>query len=141
MTCLDPWWHDRQPCDGSCVESSLAATVSGRRVVGESDTCSIELGTSEAARRANVERPLDPHLDSTESRPDVSVSAPPSTSLRTAALDLLAAHRAAMDREKRTRLYLIACARDHGVTNQEIGDALGMTEGGVRRLVQRSENT
>jgi hypothetical protein len=102
---------------------------------------SIELGTSEAARSGNSERPLDPQLDSTESRPVVSVSAPPVDGLKTAALDLLAAHRDAIEREKRTRLYLITAARQYGVTNQEIGDALGMTEAGVRRAIERAGGT
>jgi DNA-directed RNA polymerase specialized sigma24 family protein len=68
----------------------------------------------------------------------VSVTAPPQDSLKTAAIELLDVHRAAVEREKRTRLYLILAARDHGLTYEEIGDALGMTGAGVRLLVKRS---
>lgn len=57
---------------------------------------------------------------------------------RQAALALLHAHRDAMVRERATRVHLITLARGYGLTNQEIGDALGMTEGGIRQTIRRS---
>lgn len=137
MTCVDPWFHSAS-CDSSCAESPYATTESTRRVPGDENTCSVESGAGEAARSANSERPLDPPLDATESRPDVSVTAPPDDGLRTAAIELLQCHRDAIERERRTRLVLIVAARDHGLTYEEIGDALGMTDAGVRLLVKRS---
>lgn len=140
--CVDPWWDhdvaDDGSCDGTCTESPHAATVSGVSDGADPNTCSVDSDAGEAARSANSERPLDPQLDPTESRPDVSVSAPPSDGVRTAAIELLKCHRDAIERERRTRLVLIMAARDHGLTYEEIGSALGMTDAGVRLLVKRS---
>lgn len=68
-----------------------------------------------------------------------SQPAKPTTSLQTAALDLLAIHRDAMRRERRTRLHLVQAARRAGLTNQQIGTALGVTEAAVRFMVKRGE--
>lgn len=140
--CTDPWFpHDVASdgtCTGECAESPHGTRESGRVAPTGQNMCSVDSGTSEAARSGNSERPLDPQLASTESRPDVSVSAPPVDGLKTAALDLLDVHRAAVEREKRTRLYLILAAREHGLTYEEIGEALDMTGAGVRLFVKRS---
>lgn len=140
--CTDPWWPhnvaEDGSCDQSCAESPYAATVPGRVAPSGPNTCSVESETGEAARSGNSERPLDPQLDPTESRPDVSVSAPPGDSLKAAAIELLNCHRDAIERERRTRLVLIMAARNHGLTYEEIGSALGMTDAGVRLLVKRS---
>lgn len=61
-----------------------------------------------------------------------------SAGLRRAAADLLQIHRECIDREKRTTVHLIEAARRAGMTNAEIGGHLGMTEGGVRMMMQRA---
>lgn len=40
------------------------------------------------------------------------------------------------DHAKRMRVYYAQNAKRRGITNQEIGDIFGMTEGGVRRLLK-----
>lgn len=62
-----------------------------------------------------------------------------SAGVRQAAADMLTIHREWIERERRTTLHLIEAARRAGMTNAEIGSYLGMTEGGVRMLVQRAE--
>ena len=62
-----------------------------------------------------------------------------SQGVRQAAADMLEIHREWMERERRTTLHLIQAARRAGMTNAEIGQRLGMTEGGVRMMVQRAE--
>lgn len=49
--------------------------------------------------------------------------------------------RAAEDlaKAKRTRVAYAAAAREHGLTNVEIGSSLGISEGAVRKLLKRSE--
>lgn len=57
---------------------------------------------------------------------------------RQLAVELLTVHRDAIAREKRTRAYLIRVSRHHGLTNQDIADILGLSEAGVRRIVERA---
>lgn len=59
--------------------------------------------------------------------------------LRQATLEMIRAHREIMDRERRNRIEIVTLARQYGVTNAEIGEALGMTEAGVRQLLKRAE--
>ena len=42
------------------------------------------------------------------------------------------------ERAKRTRLAYILNAREYGMTFREIGELLGLTEGGVRQIIARS---
>jgi DNA-directed RNA polymerase specialized sigma24 family protein len=44
-----------------------------------------------------------------------------------------------LDKLKRATTYFVVLARQYGVTNQEIADVLGVTEGAVRALVKRAE--
>lgn len=57
---------------------------------------------------------------------------------RRSVVDLLDVHYEAITRLKRATLGLILAARAAGMTNQEIGGHLGMTEGGVRMFVGRA---
>ena len=41
---------------------------------------------------------------------------------------------------KHMRLYYARNARTHGITNQQIADIYGITESGVRKMLQRGEN-
>ena len=36
------------------------------------------------------------------------------------------------------RIYFARIAREHGLTNQEIAEAYGMTESGVRKMLDRA---
>lgn len=63
----------------------------------------------------------------------------PVPSIQDAALELLAIHREMMGRERRTRLALIHAARRAGLTNQAIGEALGLTGDGVRKMIRRDQ--
>jgi DNA-directed RNA polymerase sigma subunit (sigma70/sigma32) len=51
------------------------------------------------------------------------------------ALHLLDLTREESDRAKRNRKYYAGLARDHGLTFQQIGDKLGLTEGAVRAII------
>ena len=42
---------------------------------------------------------------------------------------------------KQARLVAVRAARDHGLSYQTIGDALGLTEAGVRQIVYRDGGT
>lgn len=73
----------------------------------------------------------------------VPVGTPPQQrngQLQAAALELLTIHREHMAREKRVRLYLIRISRDYGLSHEAIGNALGMTEAGVRMSLHRAED-
>lgn len=70
----------------------------------------------------------------------VAPPAPPQeaiTRLHHAAVELLTIHADHMARERRTRLHLIRAARAAGLSNQAIGDALGITEAAVRHMLTR----
>ena len=43
-----------------------------------------------------------------------------------------------LERSKNLRLHFVRLARDEGVTNADIGDALGITEAAVRKLIERA---
>jgi hypothetical protein len=62
-----------------------------------------------------------PHAVATDSRQEI-------------ALIHLKLCREEMDRAKRNRTLYVDLARQYGLSNQAIGDALGMTEVGVRRI-------
>ena len=51
------------------------------------------------------------------------------------ALDFLSRAKGDLERAKRTRVTYARAAREHGVTNQQIGDALGVTEARVRQIL------
>ena len=55
------------------------------------------------------------------------------------ALAFLVESRKTLERAKRGRLHFIQLARTHGLTYVEIGDALGITEAGVRAILSRAE--
>lgn len=57
------------------------------------------------------------------------------------ALAILAEHADYMAREKRTRLHVIHLCRTYGVTFEEIGAALGYTEGAIRNMLVRAGGT
>lgn len=52
------------------------------------------------------------------------------------ALDFLARAKDDLERAKRTRVTYAKAARKHGVTNQQIGDVLGISEARVRQLLK-----
>lgn len=60
-----------------------------------------------------------------------SVSVDPKVEL---AKDFLTRARDDLERAKRTRRAYIKAARVHGLTNQQIGDVLGISEARVRQL-------
>ncbi len=43
-----------------------------------------------------------------------------------------------LERSKRLRLHYVRLARENGLTYGEIGDALGVTEAAVRKLIERA---
>lgn len=74
----------------------------------------------------------------------MSIQAPdPLTQLRrqVAAIELLIAHRQKTEAMRRAQLNLIQAARREGVTNREIGHALGVTEGAIRAILRRATAT
>lgn len=138
MTCVDPWWHG-PVCDGSCAESPHGTRESTRCVASECPESEVDSQTSEAARSGNSETASDPQLDLSERQAGMSVSAPDvevvkRAQLRLHAIEILAAHRAHMDNELRTRSHIIGLAREYGVTWREIGEALGIPESTARSL-------
>lgn len=40
-----------------------------------------------------------------------------------------------LERAKRTRTAYVKAAKEHGLTNQQIGEAVGVSEGRVRQLL------
>ena len=108
---------------------------------GDSDTIS---GTSEAAPTAtNIsERPLT-HLSDetrkgvgimlTDSLPEIDLA-----SLQNQCVEYLRLCREDSTTLSHTRLYFIQKSREYGLTNQAIGEALGITEGAVRGLLNRA---
>jgi DNA-directed RNA polymerase specialized sigma24 family protein len=60
-----------------------------------------------------------------------SVSVDPKKDL---ARDFLVRARDDLERAKRTRKAYVLAAREHGLTNQQIGDVLGISEARVRQL-------
>ena len=131
--CVDPWFHG-PVCDGSCAESPHAATVSGVSSPTGSNACAIDSQAEDEGRPHGADTPGRPsNLTGDEAVMHVSQG------VRQAAADMLEIHREWMERERRTTLHLIQAARRAGMTNAEIGQRLGMTEGGVRMMVQRAE--
>lgn len=65
-----------------------------------------------------------------------SVSADPKKDL---ARDFLAMAREDLERAKRTRKAYALAARRHGLTNQQVGEALGISEARVRQLLKGVE--
>lgn len=44
-----------------------------------------------------------------------------------------------LSRAKRTRLAYVKASKTHGLTNKQIGDALGISEARVRQMLSRAE--
>lgn len=134
--CVDPWWHG-PVCDGSCAESPHGTRESTRCVASECPESEVDSQTSEAARSGNSETASDPQLDYSErqagmSVPTAEVEVVKKAQLRLQALEILAAHRAAIDREMRARPHVVTLARGYGVTWREISEALGVPESTAR---------
>lgn len=55
------------------------------------------------------------------------------------ALHLLDLTREESARAKRNRIYYAGLARDNGITNQQIGDKLGVTETAIRLMLKRHQ--
>lgn len=56
---------------------------------------------------------------------------------RRIAVDYLTRAREDFERAARTRIAYVIAGRTHGLTHAEIGAALGITEGAVRKLIGR----
>ncbi len=66
------------------------------------------------------------------------VSTKPENSRKQIAVEYLSLSREHVERSKRLRLHYVRLARENGLTYGEIGDALGVTEAAVRKLIERA---
>lgn len=66
------------------------------------------------------------------------VSPKPENSRKHIAVEYLHLTREHLERSKNLRLHFVRLARDEGVTNAQIGEALGITEAAVRKLIERA---
>ena len=69
-----------------------------------------------------------------DSMPDVDLA-----SLQTRCVEFLELCRDDSQTLAHTRLYFIQKAREYGLSNQRIGDALGITEAAVRNILKRAD--
>jgi hypothetical protein len=99
-------------------------------------------GTSEAPVATNNPGPLTRLSDVTrkgvsamltDSMPEVDLA-----SLQNQCVEFLRVCREDASTLTHTRLYFIQKAREYGLTHKAIGDALGITEGAVRGLLNRA---
>jgi hypothetical protein len=132
VNCRDPW-ACRDPCDGCCAMSPYGAL---------SDTTPLH-PNDEAARCGNTQRPLTSQSAATGTEAHVSIptSAGADQAVRPykpQAIQLLIASREALERAKVGRLRVVSMARQHGLTNREIGEALGVDESAVRHMLKRA---
>lgn len=64
----------------------------------------------------------------------------PKTAQRDLAREFLRRAQDDYQRAKTNRHQLAALARDHGLTNQQIANAYGVTEGAIRAMLKRAED-
>jgi DNA-directed RNA polymerase specialized sigma24 family protein len=97
----------------------------------------------EAARCGNTQRPLTSQSAATGTEAHVSIptragAEPTPRPYKPQAIELLIASREALERAKIGRLRIVSMAREHGLTNREIGEALGVDESAVRHMLKRA---
>lgn len=110
----------------------------------------IQSETTEAAGCGNTQRPLATPSEPSGSEDTMSVPPTPleKAQRKAVAIEFLMLHQAErvrlqeeLEKNKRRTAYFVVNARKYGVTNQEIADVLGVTEGAVRSITKRAAQT
>lgn len=108
----------------------------------------VSVGIVDISDRIGVETKTAPESVATDPGPDpespirevgamANRSNRPLTAHQQIALDFLGFARDDMERATRTRIRYVSLARGYGLTNAAIGEALGVTEGAIRGLIER----
>ena len=119
----------------SSVGTQFRVTGRGvsRTIADISDRIGVQSKTAPAGNRGLTDTPNEEVMAAMTNR-----SNPSADRLEQIAVDFLTRARADFDQAALTRIRYASLAREYGVTNAVIGDALGITESAVRGLLERN---
>lgn len=101
--------------------------------------CSSKLEGEKENGPAPVTAGVTPGLTAEKERLLVNATTPPRVETIESAQELLKLSQDDLDAARRLRLYYISLARGKGLTYEQIGEGLGLTEAGVRQIIYRSK--